>query len=92
MIVNFIEINTALDYVKYTDAIAKIAENYPFLSVMKIGKSVMGKNLYALQIGQGYETVLFAAAFHGSEHITTNISRLERKKYCNNASRKSRRM
>lgn len=69
-----ININTAFDYVKYQSAINALAEDYPFLQVETIGKSVMGKSIHALRIGRGYETVLFAAAFHGSEHITTNIS------------------
>lgn len=66
-------INTAFDYLKYQASVNALAENFPFLDVSVIGKSVLGKNIYALSIGQGYDTVLFAAAFHGSEHITTNI-------------------
>jgi g-D-glutamyl-meso-diaminopimelate peptidase len=38
-----------------------------------IGKSCGGRDIVSLTLGKGEEYVLFAAAFHGSEHITTNI-------------------
>lgn len=38
-----------------------------------IGKSCAGRNITAVKLGECKEYVLFAAAFHGSEHITSNI-------------------
>lgn len=75
-------IDTALDYVKYCSAIKRLKEEFPLLQTEVIGKSVLGKNIYALKIGKGYDSVLFAAAFHGSEHITTNISLMLCEKIC----------
>ncbi len=45
----------------------------PHLQQFSIGKSCAGRDITAIKFGDGYEYVLFAAAFHGSEHITTNI-------------------
>ncbi|MBR3144410.1 MAG: M14 family metallocarboxypeptidase [Clostridia bacterium] len=72
--------NQSLDYVKYQKAVNDVYEKYSFVHKNVIGKSVMGKNIYALKIGEGEETVLYAAAFHGSEHITTNIALM----FCHN--------
>lgn len=63
-----------LDSAKYGKTVHRLKEEYPFLSLKSIGKSVLGKDIYALMLGSGEEEVVFAAAFHGSEHITTNIS------------------
>ena len=38
-----------------------------------IGKSCAGRDITAIKIGDCNEYVLLAAAFHGSEHITTNV-------------------
>lgn len=63
-----------LDFVKFCSAVRSAESEYPDLEVTVIGKSVLGKNIYALSLGEGNEEVVIAAAFHGSEHITTNIS------------------
>ncbi len=44
-----------------------------FLQQFSIGKSCAGRDITALKIPSQSEYVLFAAAFHGSEHITSNI-------------------
>ncbi|MBO4467688.1 MAG: M14 family metallocarboxypeptidase [Clostridia bacterium] len=38
-----------------------------------IGKSVLGKEISALALGDPQSYSLYAAAFHGSEHITSNV-------------------
>ena len=60
-----------LDYKKIID---KLCDTYPFLSCRSIGRSCAGRDIYCLQIGQSSEYVLYAAAFHGSEHITCSIA------------------
>ena len=61
-------------YRDLTEAITLMCQKYPFLEKTVIGKSVSGKNIIALKLPGGDSSALFAAAFHGSEHITTNIS------------------
>lgn len=65
--------NIDYDYVKLKNLINSICERYPFVGKKVIGKSCGGRDIVSLTLGKGEEYVLFAAAFHGSEHITTNI-------------------
>ncbi len=46
---------------------------YPFLSTGEIGKSVMGKSLWRLTLGTGENKVLYNAAHHANEWITTPL-------------------
>ena len=47
-----------------------------------IGKSCAGRDITALKIPSNTEYVLFAAAFHGSEHITSNILLMFIEEFC----------
>ena len=51
-----------------------LCEKYDFLERFTLGKSVAGRDIPAVKLSEGESYTLFAAAFHGSEHITTNIS------------------
>lgn len=46
---------------------------YPFLRQQRIGGSVMGRDLTALQIGEGSKQVFYNASFHANEWITTPV-------------------
>lgn len=46
---------------------------YPFLRRRIIGRSVMGKPLYALTMGSGGKKLLYNATHHGNEWITTPL-------------------
>ncbi|MBM7661606.1 nicotinamide riboside kinase [Bacillus mesophilus] len=47
---------------------------YPGLVELKtIGKSVDGRNIYAIKVGKGSTEIFFNASHHGREHITTNL-------------------
>lgn len=46
---------------------------YPFLRRRIVGRSVMGKPLYALTIGSGRRKLLYNATHHGNEWITTPL-------------------
>ena len=65
--------NINYDYITLRRHIDTLCENYPAVRSFKIGKSCTGKDIFALKIGRASEYALLAAAFHGSEHITTNI-------------------
>lgn len=71
-----------LDYIKMCKETNEICNEYDFVSCFNIGKSILGKEIKALSIGTGTEEVLFAAAFHGSENITTNISLIFAERLC----------
>ena len=50
-----------------------LAARYPFISVGEIGKSVMGRPLWRMMLGQGDNTVLYNASHHANEWITTPL-------------------
>lgn len=50
-----------------------LAARYPFLSAGEIGKSVMGKPLWSLRLGNGENRVLYNGSHHANEWITTPL-------------------
>jgi len=68
-IVNIIEYNS----VERNKIIEQLCEKYGFIRKSIIGKSCAGNDIKALKIGRAKEYCLMAAAFHGSERITSNI-------------------
>ncbi|MBR5094293.1 MAG: peptidoglycan-binding protein [Oscillospiraceae bacterium] len=50
-----------------------LAARYPFLTAGSVGKSVLGKPLWSLRIGQGESRVLYNAEHHANEWITTPL-------------------
>ncbi|WP_227938191.1 M14 family metallopeptidase [Alkalihalobacillus deserti] len=63
----------AYDYASLTNDINQLIEIYPFIVNRSIGRSVMGKNITELQIGQGAKKVHMNGSFHAHEWITTPI-------------------
>lgn len=61
------------DYMSLRKIINELCKKYPVLQEFVIGKSCAGRDIPAVKINSDTEYVLFAAAFHGSEHITSNI-------------------
>lgn len=50
-----------------------LRSEYPFLVVSELGKSVLGRPIFALQLGEPRERVLYAGAFHGLEWLTCSL-------------------
>jgi len=46
---------------------------YPFVSVGSIGKSVLGRELYFIKLGQGKNRVFYNGAYHSLEWITSPL-------------------
>ena len=61
------------DYNLLIKNINLLCQRYPFLRKKSIGKSVMGRDIISLTLGQTDSYCLFCAATHGSEHITSNV-------------------
>ena len=53
--------------------IGKLAESYPFLEVETLTATAFGRPLYAIELGSGDREVLFTAAHHANEWITTPL-------------------
>ncbi len=62
------------DYRALKDALEDLCQKYPCLQKYPIGRSCLGRELFAVQLGKAPEYALFAAAFHGSEYLTTTVS------------------
>lgn len=65
---------TDYEYLEVKKIIDRLLDTYAFLKCRSIGRSCAGRDIFCLQIGNADEYVLYAAAIHGSEHITCNIA------------------
>ena len=61
------------NYLGRQKVIEGLCEKYRFIRKSTIGRSCMGKSITALKIGSAPQYALIAAAFHGSERITSNV-------------------
>lgn len=50
-----------------------LAARYPFISAREIGKSVMGRPIWSLELGAGENRVLYNASHHANEWICTPL-------------------
>lgn len=50
-----------------------LSARYPFIKSGVIGKSVMGKNIYSIDIGEGQNNVFYNASHHANEWITGTL-------------------
>lgn len=62
---------TKLDMVSRENLIKKLCQQYPFVECGTIGKSLCNRDIKYLKFGSNNKPVLFAAAFHGSEWLTS---------------------
>lgn len=61
------------DYIARQKIIGRLCDEYKFLKKSVIGKSVLGKEINAIKIGDAAEYSVISAAFHGSERITSIV-------------------
>jgi len=70
--VNQVYNNSIPDYKTVCDTAENFSEQYPFAEVSVIGKSHLGRDIFALQIGGGSK-ILMAGGFHSLEWITSSL-------------------
>lgn len=70
------------DYLQSKKVIDALCCRNPQIKQFCIGKSCGGRDIAAVSINRSDENVLFTAAFHGSEHITTNILLMFAEEFC----------
>lgn len=61
------------DYISLKRLEQAFCERYSFLQSGVLGRSCLGKDITALQLGKTSEYALISAAFHGSEYITATV-------------------
>lgn len=64
--------------IKYSSSILHINLDslkrlYPFIEIVSVGKSVLGRNLPVIKIGNGSKEVLYSASFHANEWICSPL-------------------
>jgi g-D-glutamyl-meso-diaminopimelate peptidase len=60
-------------YAEYTQKLFQLKNQYPWLKLFTIGKSVLGRRIYALGIGNLRSLNLFVGAVHAQEWLTTSL-------------------
>lgn len=71
-----------LTWEKTKNAIFCLKEQYPFIEIDTIGKSHMGKDIFALKLGCGKKKILINAAHHANEWITSVLLLKFIENYC----------
>lgn len=65
--------NQKYDFNQLEKDVRTLRSIYPFLKVNTIGKSVLERPLYEIELGRGKRTLHFNASFHANEWITTPV-------------------
>ena len=68
--------NAVMDYYNFerlTNDINKLVDQYPFIQKSVQARSVQGRSLYVLRIGQGEDEILFLGAQHSQDWITSAL-------------------
>lgn len=70
------------DYLEMRRIIDALCCRNPVLEQFCLGKSCAGRDITALKLNSCDEYILFSSAFHGSEHITTNVLLMFAEEFC----------
>lgn len=57
-------------YNEYLDRIAYLKDKYDFLEIRNIGSSVMGRDIFCIEYGDGARKVQLVGQHHGMEHVS----------------------
>ena len=68
-----VDTNIGYTYAVLQRDVQGLKARYPFIETGTIGRSVLGKNLYYIRLGTGAKTVLYNAAHHALEWITSPV-------------------
>ena len=68
---NYIVKPRLFDYNTNKEIIEELILEYPFLSASLCGRTTLGRGIFALNIGNQDNSVIYAGGFHGSEWITS---------------------
>lgn len=60
-------------YNEIVNLLFKLKGKYSFIDIFSIGKSVLGRDIYAAKIGINSNQVVYSGAIHGSERLTASV-------------------
>lgn len=69
---NIVE-NRVLTYDIYCDYVKKLKERYTLLQVATCGKSLLGRDILGLVLGEGEKNIIFVGGTHGIEWLTSLV-------------------
>ncbi|WP_223592225.1 M14 family zinc carboxypeptidase [Neobacillus bataviensis] len=73
-VANLVNPKQAYSYNDLVADINKFQKNFPgFIKTQIIGKSVDGRNIYAIKLGKGDKEIFLNGSHHAREHMTTNV-------------------
>lgn len=67
---NIVQTNQEYGYDDLVEDITALKNKYPFIQTEIIGKSVMGKSIYAIRLGIGSKEIFYSGDWHANEHLT----------------------
>ncbi len=70
---NVVDTNIGYTYAVLQRDVQGLKVRYPFIETGTIGQSVLGKDLFYLRLGTGQRTVMYNAAHHALEWITSPV-------------------
>lgn len=79
---NYIVKPVPYDYNTNIRFIEELIKEFPFLSVEVIGRTTLGRGIFALSVGKAENSVIYAAGFHGSEWLTSEVLLLFMENIC----------
>ncbi len=69
----FLSLTKKFDYQELRDKIYELQEKFDFIEVNAIGKTILGKSIPLITIGDGKKNVVYIASHHGMEWITSAL-------------------
>ncbi|WP_285768910.1 M14 family metallocarboxypeptidase [Peribacillus sp. SI8-4] len=68
-----LDIEKPYEYQSLLDDLDILSFHYPFIQIESIGKSVLGKELLEVRVGQGEKVIHYNGSFHANEWITSAV-------------------
>lgn len=79
---NIVPTNIPYTYFLMHQNLILLKSLFPFIQVEIVGKSVLGKNIYAIKLGIGARKVFYSASIHANESITSILLMKFIENYC----------
>ena len=68
-----VKTDVPMTYELCTNTIQDLAKAYPFIRVKELTQTGFGRSVWAVEIGEGERHVLYSAAHHANEWITSLV-------------------